>query len=146
MRRADLARNAVTSIKVKHGALHAGDFRAGDLPKGADGADGAPGLGVAFARIVPGGVGSFTKPATVDSARSKNITQGQVTEEGLGIFCFNLDVPVKGISVTLESGNGSDNLRASLVDSIGCAGQESALVNMFDTGGPDNGIFYVVFY
>ncbi len=40
---ADLAKNSVNSVKVKNSSLLAKDFKPGQLPAGADGADGAPG-------------------------------------------------------------------------------------------------------
>jgi hypothetical protein len=43
VKRADLAKNAVNSAKVRDGALLAADFKAGQLPQGAQGAQGPQG-------------------------------------------------------------------------------------------------------
>jgi hypothetical protein len=89
----DLAKNAVTSTKVKDGVLLAKDFKAGELPAGAKGAQGAKGdkgdkgdtgdagTAVAYATLTSTGV--------VVTAKSKNITQANVDPDTVtGAYCF----------------------------------------------------------
>ena len=97
-----LKASAVTSGKVKDGALLRKDFKAGQLPKGATGAKGASGAsgatgaaGVAGAKGDKGDAGSavaFGKVAsdgTIDLTKSKNIVQANVTRPSAGVYCFS---------------------------------------------------------
>ena len=97
-----LKASAVTSGKVKDGALLRKDFKAGQLPQGAAGAKGAVGAtgatgaaGVVGAKGDKGDAGSavaFGKVAsdgTIDLTKSKNIVQANVTRASVGVYCFS---------------------------------------------------------
>jgi hypothetical protein len=121
-----LKSNAVTSGKVKNGALRRADFRAGDLPagergpagtngtngtngaKGDKGDQGLSGGPVAYARV---GADGTLEPSTTPVAQSKGVDQADIqhnpggvpsaTNTGDGTYCFGgLDFPVANAVVT----------------------------------------------
>lgn len=61
-----LGKNSVVSSKVKNGSLRSVDFKAGQLPQGAEGEQGDPGLSgleyvrLAFSGLAPGATGTYT--------------------------------------------------------------------------------------
>jgi hypothetical protein len=79
-----LRNNSVTSAKVKNHSLLAKDFKAGQLPGGAQGpkgdpgAPGAPGTARAYGFVSAGGV--------LDASVSKNIAG--VTNPSTGVYCI----------------------------------------------------------
>jgi hypothetical protein len=112
-----LKANAVNSAKVADGSLLAGDFRAGQLPAGAQGAKGDTGLqgpkgdpcsvsdpsckgpkgdagsAVAYARVAADG--------TLDAAHSKNITSILHVAGTQGVYCVAPSVPVTNVVVSI---------------------------------------------
>jgi hypothetical protein len=96
--------DAVRSKEVKNGSLLKGDFKAGQLPRGAkgapgtngvDGHDGAPGTARAYVFVNPVCAGG-PPPVACPTLRSKNIES--VTRSAVGIYC----VKVAGISDTTQ--------------------------------------------
>jgi hypothetical protein len=87
-----LKNNAVNSAKVKNNSLQAVDFKVGQLPAGPKGDTGQPGpagTALGYAHINPNG--------TFDTAHSKNVSAGNMTEPFTGFYCF------KGLSFTPNS-------------------------------------------
>jgi hypothetical protein len=131
-----LKKNAVTSIKVKNGSLLATDFKAGQLPSGPQGLKGDKGepgaagsaLGYAHVIVTVGG-------ATVDSSRSKNVTQANVNRFAQGITCVSgLPFEPKSVTVTTDAstGFGIENATAALAPDVGvvqnCGAAAQAIV------------------
>jgi hypothetical protein len=102
VKRSDIAKNAVTSAKVKNFSLLATDFAAGQLPvgpqgpsgpvgpqgpagppgsQGPTGAAGAPGSALAFAAVGADG--------NVVEDLSKNVADANVTRLSSGVYCFD---------------------------------------------------------
>jgi hypothetical protein len=121
VKRADLARGAVSSSKVQDGGLLRQDFRTGQLPRGPrgfagpagpvgprgvqglQGATGAAGSASAFARVSDAGA--------VDAARSRNVVQANVSRPAVGVYCFAgmVPAPVNAVA-TAQFFNASVNL------------------------------------
>jgi len=104
VKRPDLARNAVTSTKVKNASLLAKDFRAGELPQGPKG---DPGTARAYALI--GSDGSVT--------RAKNVTG--VSRAAAGVYCFDLPfTPDNAIATGARPGPGSFNFKTVVTTGV----------------------------
>ena len=103
-----VAKNAITSPKVKNASLRAADFAPGQLPRGAKGDTGAPGpkgdRGLQGERGAPGAPGTpgargtakafafVASDGTMDLARSENVVSVQqpaITGED-NLYCFDL--------------------------------------------------------
>jgi hypothetical protein len=96
-----IAKDAVTSVKVKDGSLVSADFKAGQIPvgptgpKGDKGEPGANGTATAYALI--------NANATVDPATAKNITSANVMTVN-GAYCIHdLGFTPKNVIATLAS-------------------------------------------
>jgi hypothetical protein len=96
----DLHKNSVNSKKVKNKTLKAKDFADGQLAQGVQGIQGLkgdkgdkgdtgePGSAAGYVLVNPDG--------TIDTSRSKNVTQAQVEHAaGTGVYCFDVDFVVK---------------------------------------------------
>jgi hypothetical protein len=150
VKRSDLGRNAVTSSKVKDGSLLANDFKAGELPAGPRGPQGATGP------TGPQGATGPTGPAgadgtaqafasvnnsgpSLDMTRTKNFTA--VSRPSTGVYCLT---PAAGIA---EAGTAAvvvpewiasigDNLFAMNVEgSFGCSAGQFAVRTFTLSGG-----------
>ncbi|MEA2445725.1 MAG: hypothetical protein QOJ12_3017, partial [Thermoleophilales bacterium] len=111
--------NAVTSSKVKNGALLAADFKAGQLPAGAkgdkgdkgdrgnngtDGTNGAPGSATAFARVQANGTLELGAPPPLAVAQNKGVDQTDIQKAGTGIYCFGgLDMTIASAVVSMDN-------------------------------------------
>lgn len=71
----ELAKSAVTSVKVKDGSLVKSDFKAGELPAGAQGAPGTPG-----AQGLPGEKGAPGEKGDTGSAGTNGVSGYQLVE------------------------------------------------------------------
>jgi hypothetical protein len=122
-----LKKNSVVSSKVKNGSLQAADFGAGQLPAGPQGPQGAQGpkgpqgpqgpQGPEGPKGDPGAAGSavayafIEEDGTVNSARSKNITQANVESSSAGVYCFrNLPFTVNVVTVSPDSFGPEDGI------------------------------------
>lgn len=93
VKRPDIGKNAVTSVKVKRSSLLASDFKAGQLPAG------PPGAALGYAYVAANG--------TLDpNLSSANITQANVDNEPVdGTVCFD-DLPFTArTAIAAASGN-----------------------------------------
>jgi hypothetical protein len=89
VKNADLAKNSVTSLKVKDGVLRAKDFKAGELPD-------SP---LAYARIV-----QTAGLAKVDAAYSKGVKTANLVDFGSGAVCIKgLPFTPKNVMATLDN-------------------------------------------
>jgi hypothetical protein len=122
VKNADLAHNAVTSTKVKNGSLLSADFKAGQLPAGAQGPKGDTGPagtnGQTGLQGVPGtarAYGSISSTGVIDQARSKNIVSVDHVGGG-GLYCVTLAAgidpattsPVATVNANNEAHQNSD--------------------------------------
>jgi hypothetical protein len=116
----DLRANAITTQKVKNGALEAADFKLGQIPAGPKGATGATGpaggagpigpigpagpagSAAAFARVGPTGTLDAGTPS-----QNKNVVQANVQHDGttgVGVYCFGgLPFTARSAIVTVDS-------------------------------------------
>jgi hypothetical protein len=137
VKNADLAKNSVTSLKVKDGVLRAKDFKAGELPagekgdKGDKGDTGDAGTAVAYATLNSGGL--------IIAPKSKNITQANVDPDTVaGSYCFTGLPTFKSVMVSSQGvfDGGEQDVIASAfftsssVSTGDCVGQ--VLVRTFD--------------
>jgi hypothetical protein len=77
----DVASGAITSVKVKDGSLVKGDFKAGELPAGAQGAPGAPGAkGDTGAKGEPGAKGDTGTPGTNGTDGTNGVSGFEIVE------------------------------------------------------------------
>ena len=153
-----LKKNAVTSAKVKNNSLQAIDFKAGQLPAGAQGSQGPPGkegpAGTALAYAL------VEESGTVDESGSKGITGADISRDNTGTYCFNkIPAGTKSIVATAngEFNNNANSDRFVSVSFIptnltpswtGCAsGEDLVRVTTFDqsVGGLTNSAFMVWF-
>jgi hypothetical protein len=100
--------NAVTSSKVKNGALLAADFKAGDKGdrgnNGTDGTNGAPGSATAFARVQANGTLELGAPPPLAVAQNKGVDQTDIQKAGTGIYCFGgLDMTIASAVVSMDN-------------------------------------------
>ena len=111
VKRADIARRAVTSTKVRDSSLLARDFKAGQLPKGDQGLPGAPGEpGSARAYALIGSNGSVN--------RAKNVT-GVSHTTGSGIYCFDLPfTPDNAVASGARPGPGNFTFKAFVTTGV----------------------------
>jgi hypothetical protein len=117
-----LKANAVSSSKVKNGALRAVDFKAGELPAGATGpqgakgdkgdpgtngtagAPGADGTADAFARVQADGTLELGAPPPLAAPQHKGVDQADIQKAGTGIYCFGgLDMTVAAALVSMDN-------------------------------------------
>jgi hypothetical protein len=163
VKRPDIAKDAVTSSRVKNFSLRTEDFMPGQLPAGPPGRDGADGTALAYAHV--------NADATLDPARSKgaSVTRGRRGVNGAdmgpqaGTYCFQLSVTpgnavaspdsdsfgaaVRGVDLTPDTAPAPPG---DLVGNTYCpAGYQDALVTTGDaanpTGGGTDRPFYVLF-
>jgi hypothetical protein len=115
-------------------------------PRGPAGTAGKDGSALAFA-LVNGN--AATGGDTVNGAKSKNVTDAQVTHPAVGLYCFNLSFTPASVVATADwvSGGVSFVATASLTDSGLCSGSESASVRLRDVETPTDkdGNVFVVF-
>jgi hypothetical protein len=113
---------------------------------GATGPAGPEGSARAFA-LVNGT--AATGGDTVDGAKSKGVSDSQVTHPGTGIYCFNLGFTPGNVVATADWQSSGTNVvaAASLTDSPACSGSESASVTLrnVETATDKDGNFYVAF-
>lgn len=94
-----IARNAVTSAKVKNRSLRAKDFAKASLPRGATGPQGeqgpagAPGTALAYAHVNPDG--------TIDPNRSKGVVRS--VRETQNTFCITFNVEPRNVVATAHN-------------------------------------------
>jgi hypothetical protein len=71
---------------------------------------------------------------TVDGARSKNVSDAQVTHPAAGVYCFYLSFTPSNVVATADwaSGGTAAVATSSLSDSGSCTGAESASVRLRD--------------
>ena len=150
----NIASNAVSSPKVKNGSLLAQDFRAGQLPGGAQGpagkpgadgatgATGAPGSAVAYASVGGGGF--------LLDGEQKNISRFAKTS-GSGGYCLQVSVPFNNVVATIQGENPGPGeiLVAHYPNGIHCTGGSdpgyNVFVGTFDNSGTasDRGFFLI---
>ena len=104
-----IAKNAVTTQKVKNGSLLKADFKAGQLPQGPQGSQGptgAPGSAAAFARVASNGalqpdVAGF--PSQVKGVDAGDVVKGDGAA-ATGTYCFGgLDFRPASALVALDN-------------------------------------------
>jgi hypothetical protein len=111
-------------------------------PAGAPGAPGAAGTALAYA--------SVSKTAQVDTAASKGVAAGSVTNPQEGIYCFDLSFTPTNVVATLSDGT-SGEVAALLGAAVGpaCGSNDSAEVLTATSAGlggaGSNRAFYVLF-
>jgi len=147
---AQIKKNAVTSAKVKNGTLTTADFKAGQQPVGPQGPKGDPGFqgakgdpgvqGIKGEKGEPGAAGNAVGyahvivtagDAIVETSRSKNVTQANVSRRSQGITCLSgLPFTPKSVAVTTdaEMGNGIYNATSALVPRRGSSRSAAARV------------------
>jgi hypothetical protein len=167
--------NSVTSKQVKNHTLLVADFKSGQIPagprgpqgpagehgpqgptgergpageRGATGATGAPGTAVAYAHVIVNVNG-----ATIDAARSKGITNANVSRASTGVTCFHgLDFTPKSIITSVDATDpGGPNAIAqggiapdgSIINACGVSVQ--AAVTQVSNGTAVDAGYYVVF-
>jgi hypothetical protein len=164
---AQIKANAVSSSKVKNGSLLSKDFRTGQLPTGARGAQGDPGpkgdvgpqgpLGPQGPPGDPGGPGAdgtavaYARVASdgkFDTTNSKNILS--TTRINPGAYCIKVAVPIHSVMATggLVSGGAVANPGLTTIDGTGgCGPAFQATVATYANGGgpPADAGFYVWF-
>lgn len=150
---------AVISAKVKDASLLAKDFKAGQLPRGAQGlpgpqgpkgdtgSPGAPGTALGYARVNADG--------TVIDAASKGVSSANVTKVGAAGYCFHgLGFTVGSAAATAEFNNTPSDTSAqvelpassaSFLDDTACAAGTQAFVFTQDGGAASAQPFYVIF-
>jgi hypothetical protein len=116
VKRADIARNAVASAKVRDFSLLAKDFKAGQLPQGPQGPKGEQGL-----QGAPGEPGSARAYALIGSNgsanRAKNVTG--VSHPVTGIYCFDLPfTPDNAVATGARPGPGNFSLKALVTTGV----------------------------
>jgi hypothetical protein len=114
----DIAKRTISSLRGRRGATGAVGLT-GPMgppgPTGATGATGAPGTALAFARVNFDG--------TVDTSRSKNVADVNVTHPSVGVYCFDgLGFTPKNVVATPESGDRTINVFGLIDDAAGCPG------------------------
>jgi len=128
-----LKKSAVTSAKVKDGALKAVDFGAGQLPAGPkgdqgptgkdgkegkagkEGPEGPAGTALAYARIEANG--------TLDASHSEGFASATITHPSEGHYCINgLGIEVNNAMTTPQFLNTASN--AFIGDFPGCSGAD----------------------
>jgi hypothetical protein len=101
---------------------------------------------LAFAQI---NGGAATGGDTVNGAKSKGVSDSQVTHPSTGVYCFNLGfTPANVVATSDWVSNGTSAVAsASLTDSSACAGTESASVTLRNvaTATDQDGNFFVAF-
>ena len=127
-----IARNAITSPKVKNASLLAGDFAPGQLPRGERGDTGAQGpqgvQGPQGERGPEGAPGAARAYAFIDSdgtvlSPSKNISQANVRRPAAGNYCINLPISDTRPVATLNS---AGSTTGNFIVSIGARGGDGA--------------------
>jgi hypothetical protein len=162
---AQIKNSSITGADVKNRSLRPIDFRGSVRgPRGLRGLPGAPGApGAQGAKGDKGDKGDtgeagsavayayVAADGTVNLARSKNITQANVTRASAGFYCFNgLSFTPHSISVTPDSLTSSagdlEDAYGGLDELPGCPGSEQANVVVFsDAGAFKDWAFYITF-
>jgi hypothetical protein len=156
----NIARNAVTSPKVKNRSLLATDFKLGQLPsgpRGPEGPQGSPGTpgtaggqgpagtALAYAHVLADG--------TLDTTRSKNVAGVQQYSPVPGLYCFRLNFAPQNVMATIanEAGVVRYFVEAGIGNAANCdtftSGFHEAHVITFraDTSADANHGFWVMF-
>lgn len=113
---------------------------------GRAGATGPAGGALAYAQVN----GSATTGGdTVNAAKSKGVSDSQVTHPALGVYCFNLTFAPANVVATADWVSTGTNVVAavSLTDSGSCPGNESASVTLrnVETATDKDGNVFVAF-
>jgi hypothetical protein len=135
-----LPRNSVTSINVKDRSLLAKDFRAGQLPRGAEGPagpagaagpagpagpTGPSGAAKAFARILAGG--------DVDDPRARGIPDASVSHPATGVYCIDIEGGALNVAATIDASATGEVVSSVLLNV--CAVGKEVEVKTFDSAG-----------
>ncbi|MEX2195419.1 MAG: collagen-like protein [Thermoleophilaceae bacterium] len=168
LRGADVRNRSLTGADVRDGSLRSRDFGAGQLPGGPQGPGGPGGpqgpaaprgdtgpRGPAGTEGPPGPAGSAVAFAKVDAfgdvdeSRSSGVTDANVSNAGLGLYCFDdLAFPVRNVVIT--STDFTDMMgTARLASDIDfeCPGTPDAIViwRSQSTGSTEDNGFFVLF-